>query len=423
MIPNNKSFCMYAWTGIYVDPSGDVYPCCVANRDGKFGNVKESSLEEIWNSEPYKNTRLIMLEGKEFPKACVECERLEQHGNSVRMHANNKLSKYFDVIKETKSDGSLDFKLRYLDIRFSNLCNFKCRYCGELLSSAWAQENRKVFPQKLPIVLHASDENKNLLNEVISQLPNIDTIYFAGGEPLISPEHYEILEYLVDNNLTNIELWYNSNCSKLNYKNYNIADIWKNFKVYLQASLDSYDERAEYMRHGTNWLNIIENLHTIMEKSPNIDLGVNCVVSAFNVFTITEFLENLIHHNIISKNKCPYVNFYPLGTPSHFHVGVIPSDMLIKSIKKINNFIEKYKFNESLNSNVCTPLENLRDGFLNSIKPLPLEQQIIFKNQVIFRDKIRNENFCKTFPELVDWFDSIDTSSSENKGWSAHGAE
>ena len=179
----NKTLCIHPWVGMYVDPAGEVYPCCVGNTDGSFGNVKNNSLVEIWNSAKYKDVRKTMMEGK-FPKSCGECERLEKYGRSVRNHANANLGHNFPIIESTQLDGYLEkFELKYLDIRFSNICNFKCRYCGESLSSAWGQENRKLIPENRPAVLHASDGNRKLIDQVIEHLGHTEMIYFAGGEP------------------------------------------------------------------------------------------------------------------------------------------------------------------------------------------------------------------------------------------------
>jgi radical SAM protein with 4Fe4S-binding SPASM domain len=416
----NKTVCIYPWVGMYVDPAGDVYPCCVGNTDGSFGNVKNNSLIEIWNSTKYKDARKTMIEGK-FPKSCGECERLEKYGRSVRNHANNHLGHNFPIIESTELDGYLEkFELKYLDIRFSNICNFKCRYCGELLSSAWGQENRKVIPENRPTVLHASDGNRKLLDQVIEHLDHVEMIYFAGGEPLVNPEHYEILEFLVDNNLTHVKLWYNSNCSKLTHKVYNVIDMWKKFDfVYLQASLDSFGVRAEYMRHGTDWDVILKNLKEIRNNTTNVEIGINCVVSSLNILTLTDFLENLIQNEILPKpenyniEKPVYINFYPLTNPIYFKIDALPLHILDQAVKKIDCFIEKYKQEKWPagwsweNMSVLERLENLKNTFIKEHTTENTELARHFKKEVSFRDSIRQENFTEVFPELKEWYDKI----------------
>ena len=408
----NKTLCIHPWVGMYVDPAGEVYPCCVGNTDGSFGNVKNNSLVEIWNSAKYKDVRKTMMEGK-FPKSCGECERLEKYGRSVRNHANANLGHNFPIIESTQLDGYLEkFELKYLDIRFSNICNFKCRYCGESLSSAWGQENRKLIPENRPAVLHASDGDRKLLDQVIEHLGHTEMIYFAGGEPLVNPEHYEILEFLLNNNLHHVKLWYNSNCSKLTYKEYNIVDIWKKFhSVYVQASLDSFGDRAEYMRHGTNWDVILKNLKEIRKNSPNVEIGINCVVSVLNVLTLTDFIEHLIENEILINlesptEKCLYINFYPLTNPIYFKLDSLPTSIIHEAIEKIDIFIAKYS-PHWINKNIIDSLENLKNTFIKEHVTENKELARHFKKEVSFRDSIREENFTEVFPELKKWYDEI----------------
>ena len=311
-------------------------------------------------------------------------------------------------------DGYLEkFELKYLDIRFSNICNFKCRYCGESLSSAWGQENRKLVPENRPAVLHASDGNRKLLDQVIEHLGHTEMMYFAGGEPLVNPEHYEILEFLVNNNLQHVKLWYNSNCSKLTHKEYNIVDIWKKFdSVYVQASLDSFGTRAEYMRHGTNWDVILKNLKEIRKNSPNVEIGINCVVSALNVLTLTDFIDHLIENEILidlensNAEKCLYINFYPLTNPIYFKLDSLPTSIIHEAIEKIDIFIAKYS-PRWIHKTIIANLENLKNTFIKEHVTENKELARYFKKEVSLRDSIREENFIEVFPELKEWYKTI----------------
>ena len=114
---------------------------------------------------------------------------------------------YDEIIPTTQEDGTVEeFKMRYFDIRFSNICNFKCRTCGSEFSSQWGAEMQKNFDPKHPIVIHVDDGKGSVLEEVLTHIEHIDLAYFAGGEPLIMPEHYNILKHLYDN--TPLEVMY-----------------------------------------------------------------------------------------------------------------------------------------------------------------------------------------------------------------------
>ena len=138
--------------------------------------------------------------------------------------------------------------MKYFDIRFSNICNYKCRTCGSEFSSKWAQEHKEhdAPPAGFRVIQHA-DKSGALLDQVVEQIPNIELAYFAGGEPLITDEHYVILEEMIaSGKCKDIVLRYNTNMSNFKYKKYDVLDMWSNFKrVEVSSSLDHYGVKAE----------------------------------------------------------------------------------------------------------------------------------------------------------------------------------
>ena len=147
MIPS-KTFCILPWIHIHAGPVGAAAPCCISKSastlDG-VGNARTDRLIELVNSKKMNQLRIDMLNGvqNEECKACYDQEK--EHIKSFRISSNEDYSKYVpDVLTNTDIDGSIkDFKLRYFDIRFNNICNFKCRTCGQEFSSQWEQENIK----------------------------------------------------------------------------------------------------------------------------------------------------------------------------------------------------------------------------------------------------------------------------------------
>ena len=153
LLTESKTFCMLPWIHFSTSPSGDALPCCIAKPlthehfgfHLPLGNTTKSSMMEIVNSTRAKQLRLDMLTGIRNPM-CRTChEQDDLNLVSFRHDSNNKYAKHFDnAIATTNQDGSLsEFKMRYFDIRFSNICNFKCRTCGPDWSSQWEQENIK----------------------------------------------------------------------------------------------------------------------------------------------------------------------------------------------------------------------------------------------------------------------------------------
>jgi radical SAM protein with 4Fe4S-binding SPASM domain len=129
MIENSKTFCMFPWVHLSVQPDGEVLPCCNSSPLGL--SLSGSSLYEVWNSQKIKNLRLNMLNNVKSSN-CRHCYAVEDVGQeSPRQLINRKYSHHFDIVKTTKNDGTVNkLNVVYWDFRFSNFCNFKCRMCG-----------------------------------------------------------------------------------------------------------------------------------------------------------------------------------------------------------------------------------------------------------------------------------------------------
>ena len=261
---------MFPWLHLNVTPKGDVYPCCSSDYVEPFANVKNMSLKQAFNTNRMKQLRLDMLSGRKN-EACTFCYKHEENSpHSFRKYSLEHFGHlYDDLIPLTNEDGSIDnFSMRYFDVRFSNICNFKCRTCGGEFSSQWAQEEKQHDNREdsFRVVQHA-DESGKLLDEILEQIPNMELAYFAGGEPLITDEHYTILEEMISSGrCKEITLRYNTNMSNFKYKKYDILDMWSNFKnVEVSASIDHFGEKAEYIRSGTKWHSVENNLREIRD--------------------------------------------------------------------------------------------------------------------------------------------------------------
>ena len=396
LLNESKVFCMFPWVHLNVTPKGDIYPCCSNNYTEPFGNAKNTTLKEAFNNEHMKQLRLNML--SETPsKICEFCYKHEQAGPfSFRNYSKEQFGNRFDeVVPNTQADGTVeDFRMHYFDVRFSNICNFKCRTCGSEFSSQWGAEMNKHYDKKHPIVIHADDHKGNLLNEVLSQIEYIDLAYFAGGEPLITDEHYTILEEMIRVGRTDITLRYNTNASNIKYKNHDILDLWKHFKkVELSCSVDHYGERAEVLRKGTDWGKVESNLLTF-RKLDYVSFQINTVFSIFNYSTIGEFYNYLKSKDIVRSNDW-YHSLYLAVHPEYYCAKSLPRELKDLAKIKAQEFIvgngDQYQsltrlVGEAINfADESDTWEQNKHAFLMHSKSL---------------DKIRNEDFLKVFPEL-----------------------
>ena len=395
LLNESKTFCMFPWTHLNVTPKGDIYPCCSNNYTEPFGNTKETSLKEAFNNDKMKALRLDMLNDRPN-KICDFCYKHEEAGpHSFRNYSKEHFANRFDeTVPTTLEDGTVpEFKMHYFDIRFSNICNFKCRTCGSEFSSQWGAEMRANHDPKHPIVIHA-DEQGNLLRECLEQVEHIDLAYFAGGEPLITDEHYTMLEEMIRKGRTDITLRYNTNASNIKYKKHDILELWKHFKrVELSCSVDHYGERAEWLRSGTDWGKVESNLLTFRELD-YVSFQMNTVFSIFNYSTIGEFYQYLKDKNIVRAEDW-YHSLYLAVHPSYYSAKSLPKELKIDAAQKALDWAEKNTGDHTSLSRLVTDAVNFaKDDHTWS------DNKAIFLQHTNSIDGIRGESFWKTFPEL-----------------------
>lgn len=379
----NNIFCSAPFVHLHIDKNGDVLPCCGAQDrvNTLFGNINNNSIQEIYNGEAINNFRQKLLNGI-HSKACEGCYQVESNGgDSYRKWFNNTYP-----VKEEQVE------IKYIDIRFSNFCNFKCRMCDGESSSSIKNEYLKlnnITNQKGIIEL---DKLKvfDFLNEHIN---TIDKIYFAGGEPLIMEEHYELLHMLLSNNKTDITLSYNTNLSTLIYKDQSIIDLWNNFKkVELYASLDGIFEIGEYIRDGLNYEKFESNIFNVNENCKSVITSVNICVNLFNIFHLFKMLPYVYSKGIIN----PF-NFTMniLTTPYYQSITVLPIELKTLWVDYLENF--KIKHNDPGYNKIISELDVIKNHMLSKDDSEHLEQ---FNYNVKKYDLIRNKDFFKLYDNL-----------------------
>ena len=153
---DKKHFCILPWIHLHVSQNGRVSPCCNNNR--YLGNVQKNSINKIWNNQPFEELREQF--SKDIPdKRCSHCYNIEASGKkSMRQISNQKYAKELNRV-ETNNPEPI-----YLDIRFSNICNFKCKTCWHGNSSAWFEEGSKRNATNERIIKAFTNHFDELLN-------------------------------------------------------------------------------------------------------------------------------------------------------------------------------------------------------------------------------------------------------------------
>lgn len=399
MEPTNKSICMMPWVNVYQTPDGHTSACCVCNPSSTElpqtdYKTKSNNLMDLVNTPFLNQLRLDMIAGKRSP-ACSICYDVEEFATSSwRTNSFDQFENDVPIIDLTNSDGSInkeDFKLRYFDIRNSNLCNYKCRSCNEGFSSQWEVENKKhnvgeVIPH---LIINGSDllSNKdgNLLEMVRDQIKNIKVAYFAGGEPMMNEMHYMILEEFIKQGRTDINLIYATNLSQLGLKHYDILDMWSKFdkKPDICGSIDHIKERAEYIRTGTNWGTVEHNIVKLQKLG--YVLTFTSVISVYNWLTydtVVDYFKNNMHSDISKMGliKC--------HEPAYLSARILPEDLKQQGVNVFKSLKEK------INPEQC---DEVIDWVLAEDWSMDIDQFETFSG---YTDYVRDDNFVKTFPEL-----------------------
>jgi sulfatase maturation enzyme AslB (radical SAM superfamily) len=381
-----------------------------------LGNVNNNSLFEIMNSDKAKMMRKNMIEGKPLPDSCSRCVQKEQSGfGSMRIGMNdNWFDEIQDMVLDTKEDGSIDeLRLLYWDFRFSNYCNLACRTCSPLFSTSWTNDFIKVFGSKTEHLGLINLDNANQFwIDIESTIHTIKEIHFAGGEPLIMPEHWKLIEMLEERGLYDIKLKYSTNATMLENKGRNIIDIWKKFKhVHLSLSIDGYGEEFELVRHNGKWETTKENLLKI--NAAGIDFWIHPTVSLLNIFRIDELHKELFDLGLIPVTKKPHepypfnpdhyfisrFHINPCFYPTHYALETLPIDLKKLATDKITNYGKMMEKEHNIPFAGWQSLIDIMNR--NQSHPTNFDQFIRVTRQL---DILRNQDFLKLNPEYKPYF-------------------
>jgi hypothetical protein len=343
----NKVFCTAPWTHTYISPQSERRMCCAsreehqfqkqyidASNDEKYGEVKESgtiedykpvSLKEHWNSPYMMDIRKKLMAGERIPQ-CDVCNDSILSNSTYRQwftgHLfNNKIDQCFE---ETDENGYTTMEPISFDYRYSNLCNFKCRMCGEQLSSTWETEKRKHnlwTPESQPFMV---PENKKIIEkfqkEVVEEefweyikSGTVEELYWVGGEPLMYDIHWKSMDRLqADNNLHKVHLRYNSNLSRVRYKDYYLYDWLPQAKDWTMcASIDGTGPIGEFIRTGLNWEEWDRNFREGVELPGGHDkMIMDLTITGPGMFDLKNFLDYALELDVKIETKRMFA-FHP----------------------------------------------------------------------------------------------------------------
>ena len=287
---------MAPWTHTYLSPQTERRMCCASREpaqnfkqyiDTKSGTGKyiPVTLEEHWNSPHMQSVRRRMMAGETLPE-CEVCNDKLLNTDVYRTYFWHLFQhKYDDVIGKTDLNGRTSMLPVSWDYRFSNLCNFKCRTCGDMLSSSWETEQRQH-----QMVNWSNDKNAWMQPDVrreIAQFQDtqieeefssaveqhrVEEIYWVGGEPLMYEQHWRYMKRIIElGDGKNVYARYNTNLSRVKYGNWNLyKDILLGLRDWqICASLDGTGAIGEYIRTGLDYDVFVKNFQQGLEIATN----------------------------------------------------------------------------------------------------------------------------------------------------------
>ncbi len=453
---NLSTFCILPWIHLSTRPNGHMRVCCTANassvgatddkahggevgilknEDGKPANFNHTDLDRAWNSSYMKNVRRDMMNGK-IPPSCTKCFKEEGAGHrSKRQWETEFWSKEIDpqeLLAETCEDGSIPPKLYYIDLRLGTKCNLKCVMCSPHDSSHWVEDWKKLYPaienDNLKGTMQWNNHgridgasynwyqsNPHFWSQLYEQIPHMKQLYFAGGEPTIIEEHFKLLEKCIEMGYASqIQLRYNSNGIVLPDR---MFELWESFKsVRFHYSVDSVGEMNDYIRHPSQWKQMVENFWRLDETSDHVEVTIACAVQVLNMYYIPDFIKWKVAQGFKKVNPWPLgaglINYHFVYHPAHLNVKILPQWFKDRVVQKYEDFYgwlekhvaphggERYSYQEFMGANYGIKRLKGMVSFMNSEDwsvRLPEFQEYIKR-----MDQIRGTRFEEVFPEMKE---------------------
>jgi len=356
MAESSPTFCILPFSHLTTKTTGEIKLCC---RSLPLYNVKEKGFFDVWNSERMKEVRKEVLTGQR-PKECGSCFELEDECvMSMRERQNILKCKYNDYMKlmgEVNNDYSMKGHPRSIELKLNNLCNIKCRMCHPADSTKWAKdwphisdlqksnqwthENVEAYKLVESPYLCEWKNHPSFFDEIEQMSDSLDTIWFAGGEPLIDPMHYKILDMLKDKG-SHISLQYATNLTKIYFKGKSIIDYWKHFNgVLANVSIDGLRDVFNYIRTGADFDKVLDNIRKVnemaVEQQLNVVLAGACTFQAYNAFNFDRLFSFLIGNRM-------WVHSHRVTHPRFLSAQVLPLELKEIISERIQKFYYSLK--------------------------------------------------------------------------------
>ena len=413
----SKTYCAKLWDHQYIHMSGSLRYCCatmdnILDAKGNTMHLNNTSLDQAWNSETVRDTRLKMLKGEDIA-ACSKCVDQEQRGyKSMRVVDN--MEKNFSL---TKEDGSIDVFPNDMELHLGNLCNLKCKMCGQQYSNQIGKElleigkndkdflnwvykesgNVNIWTNNLSVEYKwfQNTKIKNKLFEYISQ--NINSLVVIGGEPTVIPEFWELFEYLEQKDtLKNLSVTLTTNLTNVNPKLTKWLPKLKQWTVW--ASVDGLGERTEYIRYPSNFKKVCENLEFYKNLlGTNGDITLSPAIQLLNIDQLDDIIKWWLEFSDNKLGKQFNISWMAqVHYPTICNYDILPKEYKDKIADKLEKSSEQFKNFSSITQYYNNQITNLRYNNMSDEKKIHFQKSFIRYNDR--QDQFRKG---KTWRELL----------------------
>lgn len=422
---------MAPWTHTYLSPQTERRMCCASREPAQnfqqyidtksgTGQYHPITLEEHWNSDHMRSVRRRMIAGETLPE-CEVCNNQLLNTDVYRTYFNSLFGhKYHEAMAHTDSDGATQMQPVSWDYRFSNLCNFKCRMCGDMLSSSWESEQRQhgmidwnntkntwMAPKvKQQITEFQDTQIEQEFSQAVEQ-HRVEEIYWVGGEPLMYEQHWRYMQRIIElGDGPRVYARYNTNLSRTHYRGVSLfKDILSNVRDWqVCASLDGTGATGEYIRTGLDYSAFLTNFKEGLSYARNRrQMRLDFTLTLPGLFEVERMqqLANELDVDILAKvvfSFSPDIILSPLALPRTVLDRKI-DELASKTTGALRDVLVQLK-------NRQTFAEQWPDSFAIG---LAQGKQRVLKLEAIRQDNYTLKDIISKDKEILEWYESIIT--------------
>jgi hypothetical protein len=424
-----ETLCMAPWTHTYLSPQTERRMCCASREPAQnfmqyidtatgTGRYIPVTLEEHWNSEHLRSVRRRMIAGETLPE-CEVCNNKLLNTDVYRSYFNSLFGhKYQEAMDSTDELGATTMKPVSWDYRFSNLCNFKCRTCGDMLSSSWESEQRQhnmidwsnpknnwMQPEiKQQITKFQDSQIEAEFAQAVEQ-HRVEEIYWVGGEPLMYEQHWRYMKRIIElGDGPRVYARYNTNLSRMDYNGCNLfSDLLDRIRDWqICASIDGTGQVGEYIRTGldfSTWLtNFRQGLsHSQHRRQMRIDFTLT-LPGLFEVGNIQRLAQEL-DVDILAKTVfsfSPDIIMSPLALPRAILNRKV-DELLPQVAGALHDILQQLKQRPTFE-------EQWPDTWALA---LVKGKQRVLKLEQVRKDTFTMSDILKQDPEIYEWYQTI----------------